>query len=384
MRLNSGFPLTPALSPREKENRFQRSNCFTGSCPTRHVTSYSLSLGERVRVRGKGVSKPLRAVALLACLCLNLAILTSPGRAAPASPQTRGSPPSSPLDYPTNYQGTGLCQFVLEGYVLTPPVEKSINQVVQRLLDQHQTAFDFKANADFRLHVRIFGRFPDFARFTTNHGVSVPGMYRQGLTNLQGYYSHSTKELVTWRQFVNGHFGSVLLHESSHAIMDAHFRRVPQWLLEGCAEYFSFPPDMQDAAHAQMLKIRWGLLSLWLHDKKLPALKDFLDLAPDEWNHLDIERAYTASWSLFQFLMSTEKNRKMMTGWLREMQSRRSFTPETVALVERDYPGGLTQFEADWHKWIGQGGHQFLSEKALEQLRAWDQQREHHQPPTKP
>src|SRR5262249_30174664 len=103
---------------------------------------------------------------------------------------------------PTKYQGVGLCQFALKDYTLSPPIEKSINQVVKRLLDQHQATFKFSPRPDFRLHMRIFGKFEDYAAFTTNHGVHVPGLSRAGLTNLAGYYSRQTKELVTWRQQV--------------------------------------------------------------------------------------------------------------------------------------------------------------------------------------
>src|SRR5881409_2169581 len=117
------------------------------------------------------------------------------------------------------------------------------------------------------------------------------------------------KELVTWRQHIHSNFGNVLLHESSHAIMDAHFRGTPQWLLEGCAEYFAYPPDMQDAGDKKRLRIRWGLLNLWLRDGNLAPLPTFVNLKQSDWDKLDIDRVYITSWSIFQYLVNSETNR---------------------------------------------------------------------------
>ena len=288
---------------------------------------------------------------------------------------------------PTKYEGAGLCQFALKDYTLAPQVEKSINQVVQRLLEQHRTTFKFIPHPEFRLRMRIFGKFDDYAQFTTNQGVSVPGLSRAGLTNLAGYYSRRTKELVTWRQQVSTTFGNVLLHEASHAIMDAHFRRSPQWLLEGCAEYFAYPPDMQDVRDVRSLKTRWGLLNIWLKDGKLASLPSFVNLKQSDWDKLDIDRAYITSWSIFQFFASSEPNRVILRKLLmsrdapREMvqEGQRGRELDGAALLEKEYPGGVKKLEADWHRWIVQTGRQLFPEKSLDRLREFDQERERRQ-----
>jgi hypothetical protein len=279
------------------------------------------------------------------------------------------------------YQGDGLCQVALEGYVLTPPVEKSINRVVQRLLDQHAAMFKFEPRPDFHLRMRIFGRFEDYARFTTNAGVTLPGLSRVGLTNLAGYYSRATKELVTWRQQIHRNFGNVLLHESSHAIMDAHFRNAPQWLLEGCAEYFAYPPDMQDAEDKRSLRIRWGLLNLWLRDGNLASLPTFVNLKQADWDKLDIDRVYIVSWSVFQFLVSSEANRAVTRGLLTPRRAPRGPEPDPAGRLEAEYPGGLKKLETDWHGWIVQTGHRLFPEKSLDALREADQARERRRAP---
>jgi hypothetical protein len=285
---------------------------------------------------------------------------------------------------PTKYQGAGLCQFALQDYTLAPQIEKSINQVVQRLLEQHKRTFKFNGRPDFRLHMRIFGKFDDYAQFTTNQGVQVPGLSRAGLTNLAGYYSRRTKELVTWRQQVSSTFGNVLLHEASHAIMDAHFRNSPQWLLEGCAEYFAYPPDMQDQRDVRNLRARWGLLNLWLRDGKLASLPTFVNAKQSDWDKMDIDKAYITSWSIFQFLASTEGNRNITRKLLTDRSGqppRRGFEAEGAAVLDTEYPGGLKKLEADWHRWIVQTGRQLFPEKSLDKLREFDQERERRQGP---
>jgi hypothetical protein len=231
--------------------------------------------------------------------------------------------------------------------------------------------------------MRIFGKFDDYARFTTNQGINVPGLSRAGLTNLAGYYSRRSKELVTWRQQVNTTFGNVLLHEASHAIMDAHFRRTPQWLLEGCAEYFAYPPDMQDARDVRSLKVRWGLLNIWLRDGKLASLPSFVNLKQSDWDMLDIDRAYITSWSIFQFLASSEANRgvtrKLLTARDGTRDNPRGLETAGASVLEKEYPGGLKKLEADWHRWITQTGARLFPAKSLDQLRQLDQQREQRQ-----
>lgn len=276
------------------------------------------------------------------------------------------------------YRGAGLCQFALENYVLPPQVEGSINQVVQRLLSQHRAIFNFQARPDFRLHMRIFGRFEDYARFTVDHQVKVPGLRRSGLTNLAGYYSGRTKELVTWRQQIGSNFGNVLLHEASHAIMDAHFEPAPQWLLEGCAEYFAYPKDMQDAGDVRSLRTRWGLLNLWLIDRKLDPLPAFLDFNQRDWDRLDIDRAYITSWSVFQFLASTELNRTILRTLLAERGASGTETTDQncARRVDAAYPGGLKRLESDWHTWVTQTGRRLFPERDLDRLRELDRRRE--------
>jgi len=306
------------------------------------------------------------------------AVITARATPNPQAVADAGDPSPQTSKEHAVYRGSGLCQFVLKDYELPPRTEASINQVVQRLLQQHRTIFGFQTRPDFRLHMRIFGRFDDYERYTVAHRVRVPGIRNSGgLTNLAGYYSGYTKELVTWRQNVSSNFANVLLHEASHAIMDAHFDFAPIWLLEGCAEYFAYPKDMQDARDVRSLRTRWGLLNVWLQDHKLTPLTTFVNLRQRDWDKLDIERAYITSWSVFQFLASTEPNRTLTRKLITATGSSwRSAAEENCAAeLEASYPGGLKKLEADWHGWIVKTGRQLFPERYMEQLRELDRER---------
>jgi hypothetical protein len=160
--------------------------------------------------------------------------------------------------------------------------------------------------------------------------------------------------------------------------MDAHFDFAPIWLLEGCAEYFAYPKDMQDARDVRNLRTRWGLLNLWLQDSKLTPLPTFLNYRQRDWDKLDIDRAYITSWSVFQFLASTEANRAITRRLITASGAlwRSAAENNCAAELEASYPGGLKKLEADWHGWIVKNGRQLFPERYMDQLRELDRERE--------
>jgi hypothetical protein len=109
---------------------------------------------------------------------------------------------------------------------------------------------------------------------------------------------------------------------------------------------------MQGPAQTWLLKVRWGKLNQWLKEGSLPELKVFLNQEGWEFYQTDLERTYTVSWSLFQFLMSTPENKKIMNEMLRRLQIMRRPRGVCSEVLGSLYSGGLNQFEVDWHEWI--------------------------------
>jgi len=245
----------------------------------------------------------------------------------------------------TEFKGGGLCRFALHGFTLTPQSEASINQAVEKLIAKHESAFAFKRDPEFRLRMRVFNRFADFTNSTA----------MQGLTNLQGVYVSRTKEIVTFRQEIPGFLGTTLLHEASHAIMDHHFFRIQTWLSEGAADYFAYVLA-PGALTTGLLQQRGARLNLWLREGKLSRLEEVLNSTHSAWMQIDADQAYTMSWSLVQFLMSSEANRRVMNTMMAEWQEERRGATDCTGQLERLYPGGLKGFETAWHRWLDPSG----------------------------
>ena len=279
------------------------------------------------------------------CLALFLLMLRA-GDAAPPAPSER------------DFKGNGICQLALHGFAMPPQSEKAINDSVQQLLERHRLVFGFTTRRDFRLRMRVFGNYAEYtnATFSLYWTNAIDRRALQGRPfTVAGFYTSATKEIVTWRQQMPGFLGTTLLHEASHAIMDAHYENVPVWLMEGAADYFAFALHPPGELSQRMLRQRWTRLNQWLRERSLLPLETLVNADGAAFKHLDAEKAYTMSWSLFQLLMSSTTNRQMMLTILGERQA---LTEEPVACakqIERLHSGGLKRLEVAWHAWIVAG-----------------------------
>lgn len=262
---------------------------------------------------------------------------------------------SAPSFSENDFKGSGRCQFAIHGFTLAPQTERAINESVQKLLDRHRAVFGFPPRLDFRLRMRVFERYEDYtnATFTLYWTNAADRLALQGRPfNVAGFYTSATKEIVTWRQQMPGFLGTTLLHEASHAIMDAHYVDVPLWLMEGAADYFTFALHPQGEMHQRHLRRRWMQLNLWLSESSLFSMESILNANGATFKTMDPEKAYTMSWSLFQLIMSSDANRKMMLALLHERQTPERERLDCAEQVQRLHPGGLKRLEAAWHTWI--------------------------------
>ncbi len=324
----------------------------------------------------------------------NAAILMAIGIQATGSDPARaqgvassGNPPSraESAGEPVSFTGAGRCRFWVDNYDLTAKTEDAINRVVEEALHKHESVFGFKARPDFHVRVRIFGRFADFESFTrTNRFARQIVQSSLNLSNLGGYYSHGSRQIVTWPQRHPTDLGNTLLHEASHAILHSAFRQIPIWLSEGSATYFAYPRHLQDNRDLGGLQYRWAKLNVLLRGGQLPAVRTVLNWSEAEWHRLDPALTYTVSWSLFQLLMSKPDRQDAMRRYVNALQARRRpeadrsppggdpRPPDSAGALSAQWPGGLTQLEKDWHDWIRQGGARVLGprmEEILQQVR---------------
>lgn len=253
-------------------------------------------------------------------------------------------------------RGNGICQFILQDFELPRASEASANLVVSNLLKQLQSALDFTARTNLHIRIRVFGQFEDFRDYSSTHRGPRDGEYAGvALSNVAGYYTPRTREVVTWAQRDRSFFGNSLLHECTHAILDQQFEKIPVWLNEGCAVNFSFPKYMRDRSDQMMLISQWLLLKKYLNEGSLPDLRTFLNLSDRDFRDMEGERSYPVSWSLFQLLTSTPERRKAMNQMLKGYQKQDESKLDCAGLLDKSYPGGLARMEKDWREWITRG-----------------------------
>ena len=256
-----------------------------------------------------------------------------------------------------DFKGSGRCQFAVHGFALAPQTERAINDSVQQLLDRHRAVFGFLPRPYFRLRMRVFGRYADYtnATFSLYWTNAVDRRALQGRPfTVAGFYTSATKEIVTWQQQMPGYLGTTLLHEASHAIMDAHYQDVPLWLMEGAADYFAYALHPPGELHRQMLRHRWTQLNRWRGESSLLPLESLLTADAGTFKAMDPEKAYTTSWSLFQLLMSSGANRGLVVTLLNERQNSNEYF-DSAKQMARLYPGGVKRLEQAWHAWIVAG-----------------------------
>lgn len=270
-----------------------------------------------------------------------------------------GSAAQAQTNVPPVERVEGICRFILHRYPLSKADGERINSVVSDLLKRQSEAFGMPPPTNLQIRIRMFGRFEDFCEYgRTNYTVSGDEHGGAVITNLAGYFSPRQNEVVTWRQQDPSYLANNILHECSHAISHRQFRALPKWLNEGCAVFFSFPRYMRDEGDELSLNARWTLLKHWLDEGSLPKVGAFVDQSPEEFRRMPVDRSYTVSWSLFQFLMSTPERRAALGGLARRWARRGE--GHCGRLLEELYPGGLAKLEKDWHGWIARGAARVL------------------------
>jgi hypothetical protein len=259
---------------------------------------------------------------------------------------------------PPVIQGQGLCRFILHDYPLSKANEDKINFIIADLLKRHEEAFGFTNDPDFRIRIRIFGRFEDYRKFALTNQANIETA--SSISNLAGYYSGRDQEVVTWRQRDPTYLANNILHECSHAMMHHQFRALPLWLDEGCAVYYQFPAFMRSESALQRLQGQWYQLKQWNDERSLPGLRTFLNLNPEEFRALDPTRSYLTGWSIFQLLMSTPDRRRALNAMIFNYQKPGATPPDCALLLNQFYPGGLARMEKDWHQWVASGSANVL------------------------
>lgn len=219
----------------------------------------------------------------------------------------------------------------------------------------YRNLFAYRFAADFHMGIRFFctpASFQDFlAEFVPEAlGAGVIGMFVPEL-HLMLIDARSTPDPA-----------ATLLHETSHAMLDAMPGNYPIWLHEGLAETF----ESMDRQSPQLvlqtnLYARKGLEILLRQKPDLLDLKQYLSLDLPTWRKLDgnfpvgnttLNYSRSLGWGLVRFLVESRQGQAALN---RLIQNARQASPlNSAQVLDQSWPGGLARLQRDWQDWIRQ------------------------------
>ena len=254
--------------------------------------------------------------------------------------------------YKVPWKGSGLCRFALHGYELPVPLETTLNRQTQALLEKHRAALGGERPPDQPLRIRIFGQFQDYVRFTTNWMVSGWEVTAARLDETAGYYTPLGKEIVTWSAESQDQLARRVLPLAHDALLHESFPKVPGWIRIGSLH--SMVTDRQLGADE-----RAALAAAWqragLDARRLPPWRTLMQdsLTRSEAEAIgSLNQTEVMCWALFQFLNSSEQNRRVLRALLEAPPGSPVASGDGASRLERLYPGGGKRFEADFKQWL--------------------------------
>jgi hypothetical protein len=263
----------------------------------------------------------------------------------------------------------GMAEFAVHDYKLTSAMIHAVNYGLANLVRAHTQVFGKKIGRNFRVRIRIFGKYDDYAKYSMVK-------YRKKVNkNLLGYFSNSTREIVTWRQqpHLKWRLMPTVLHEGCHAIMDDIFGELPFWMVEGSADWLGEAPawlqngeGLRNDQH-----VRWIRLDDMRKKGELPPLAAYLMTNNyGQWSTMfkgNIGTGYDVGWSIFDyFIVSSQRaNVKWPIQIMAEAVNKAQLNPhlsdeeiflQTLNSKWPPNPGknltGVQSFEMGWHSWI--------------------------------
>lgn len=231
---------------------------------------------------------------------------------------------------------------------LTPAEREELIAHVKEAWEYHRQHFDLPE--EITLKLRLFRTWKGFNAYRSQH------------TNLNmktgGYYSPRTQELVTMMERANRKprdYMETVIHEAIHHLMELGFPRMPIWMNEGFAEFFSNTKMSSRGDVTYPFDRRWfANVSTWKSHGQVPSIRDLLRTTYHEFNRYSDrtygDRSYGMAYTLTYYLMSTPENREILSDALKDASQ-----PNGISLEEAladHYPGGLSRLQNDWHRFI--------------------------------
>ncbi len=117
------------------------------------------------------------------------------------------------------------------------------------------------------------------------------------------------------------------------------------WLNEGLAEYFE-NLEFQYGSHTRTVPSYYQLTILMR--SALPFLGSYFQLGGQQWYAEEAKSLrYAIAWSLVTFFLSSDQSKVFFIKMLNTLSTNYCESVDTLAFVNQQYPGGISQLDTD-------------------------------------
>ncbi len=238
-------------------------------------------------------------------------------------------------------------QVAAEDYALSQETRSTLKRTLSRMLGFYSGVFALEFPATVEVRIRILGDRADFD--AASRAINAPHWST-------GFFTRNPNEGVLWGNTSVDAMMRVFLHESSHFLMNTARARPPRWANEGLAECFENARLSGNSIYLDPIPrtVRW--LQAEQRAGRWQSAERVMKSNPS-WNQLTTKDAgarYAYGWALSHFLLSSMQGKEVLKDILISYQMGRG-SSEALEVVEKNYRGGLEQFEEDWITWLLEG-----------------------------
>ena len=226
-----------------------------------------------------------------------------------------------------------------------------IQDQVHGLYQAYVRWFDWIPEPTHPINIKIFGKYELFEQYQ----IDTRGRF---ITN-RSHYTPARREVLMLGTNFQDTTLQLLLHETSHAIMDMQVRTASKWLNEGIACLFE-GVEYRRGEHYVRTQGSWSeRMGLKLKEGSLAPLTDYLRIPDSAWGKESarVESSYyMIAWSLMRFLITTEHGMLALAKTLQSQRFRSGEPDELVAAFGATYPGGINRLDREWRAWVAKIG----------------------------
>ena len=207
--------------------------------------------------------------------------------------------------------------------------------------------FGWPAKPPYPLNIRVFGSVKSFEARQKQQGRRVSS---------RSYYTGGNLREIDMKGTDPENTRTTLLHEASHAVLHMMHDNTSKWLNEGLAEVFSTIRVDRDEGPILVPEKEWAYVMKMMLDKgQLKPAADYLAIPSHRWKQVskkEERQYYMFAWSLMYFLADSTEGQNTLKQVLQMNREKMLDGTALVKAFENTYPGGMEQFDEDWHESI--------------------------------